>query len=584
MSIWKPQTKPLQVLLLSLCTIAVYHTLPAWAAVSEAEAQMAAQQQLDIVTQASHQALRRLNEVDAHLEVLRRGNYWGHNAQGQDVTWAPVEGLLQPVIFPFGHVSNEETPAWIRWSSGLQLASTMLGAGAMAYSPRHMYEIAAGWAVTYALLALIPSVVVATHDSSMQAEISTELEQLQKEQAQLRKQISDYEKVFPLLQAAAKSDFNNAVSRSFFLEQSDNTWPIAKINAETLQNWRQLAFEQNQATYQTLKASNNAQEAIAFLEQWLANGDFQEHLAERITLQRELNIWQSQRTEQQARAELERRLQERASLTREAYHQAASLAAKGQYAQAVKALDDFDWRPTDPEYTLVQEKHKTWKYAAFSELYRAAHDLAASGEIEVALEGLRKIEPQWPKEHPDYQRVRQKIKDWQKIMDQRLETRRKQGFLSNDTRVFLKELKIPILVSGDLPSQNTWNMTANRDIDADGSRSYRLLYVDSTTRGSFLITSGNGHYCGADFSNLSTSWFYAKPSYSIRHPQMGQLGIVFIEHLNAYAARIMRGKQCYLVISSHDYERTTDTMGRYLRLKRISKENFESVLKQLRWL
>lgn len=584
MQIYKPQTKFRQALLISLCAIAVQYTLPAWAAVSATEAQMAAQQQLDIITQASHQALRRLNEVDTRLEVLRRGNYWGHNAQGQDITWAPVEGLLQPVIFPFGHVSNEETPAWLRWSSGLQLAGTMLGAGAMAYSPRHMYEIAAGWAVTYALLALIPSVVVATHDSNVQTTTDAELEQAQKEQAQLRKQISDYEKVFPLLQAAAKSDFKDAVARSVFLEQSDNTWPIAKISDETLQSWRQLAFTQNQTTYLTLKASNNAQEAMAFLEQWLANGDFQDHLAQKITLQRELNNWQSQREEQQAREELERRLEERATLTRTAYHQAASLAVKGQYTDAVKALENFDWRPTDPEYALIKEKHKIWRYAAFSELYRDAHNLAASGEIEPALEGLKSIEPQWPKDHPDYQRVKQKIKDWQKIMAQRLETKRKQGFLSNDVRVFLKELKIPILVSGELPSKNTWNMTANRNIETDGSRSYRLLYVDRTTRGSFLIASGNNHDCGADFSNASTSWFYAKPSYSIRHPQLGQLGIVFIEHLNAYAARIMRGKQCYLVISSHDYESTTDRMGYHLGLKRISKESFESVLKQLRWL
>jgi len=599
---FKPlMTRATLVLMLTAQTLG--YASAAWAMPDTAEVQAAAQAQLQTLDQEAKTVIDQLITVNATLAALGQVEMWGTNTKGRDATWDPTIGLLLPMAFPLWNVFDQSAPGWIRWVSGFQLATGLVTASStMGFSPSNetMHNTLIAGSIAYALLGIVPSMVVATRDGVTRNSIPPQLQAAEQERERLRERDRQIQALRPALYVAAAGNFQTALNRLELVEDPQASWLTAVITPDSLSQWRQLARVQQQSSYEAIKTQNDPESAIAFLTDWLKKDDFENAQAEKALLTQELADWQARLTEQQrvqaeqermraereaaeqARQEVDRRLADRAQMTRETYREAYDHAANGDFEAAVGVLNGLEWRPTDAEYNLVQEKYKTWVYAYFTAFYKYVYNLAANeGDIGRALGELRSHQAEWPTDHPDYRRMQQKIKDWQQILNKRREIFRKQGFLTNEIRVLLKESGVPVLISSD-PPLGEWYSYAQNGISW-GAPYYKLVYHDSEA--SFAIFGIRDSNCDAGLGSGNASWLTRTTKRYVSNPTLGRIGVITTPYNEYTSQAIQRGKHCYAVVTPASYDPWI-AAGASLPAgsKRLTLDKFETVLKQLRFL
>lgn len=580
---------------------------PVFAALSPEEISRS-QEQLDKLRSKYRLELQQFEQMSTEKAALENTEMlnWGNNTHGQDVTWSPVMGLAVPILYPLITALDSSNPAWLRWTSGLQLITGLaaLGGGAALYTDsklpkgsetfntQTMNALLYGGAAAYAGLAVVPSTVVAARDGVANSVNQERLKVLALEHSDLQTSLEHTQSVLRVYEDLLADKLDSAADRADLL--SFHELKLGEITAERINTWRLAALDSSLAEYATLEQAGDPESTLKHLKILLENPNLALMPERKTELEASLSKWESAaekarkareklEADQAAREQAESDKIAKAELREKTFGEAYALAVDRNFSGALDKLNEYDWQESDPEYSKVNEKRTVWFRALLTDAYKGAYNQAANGDVEGAYYLLLATSSIWPKDHPDYNRVQQKLKDWKKILDQRSALNIKHGYLSSEQISALKELRIPVVIPSELPSDNSWRFISRTFYDYS-IPSYVIIYYDTKTHKSFAMVSGDEYYCGPN-SNVQSSWLHAGTSAYISNPTFGRVGLVTVAYQDAYVSKaIKRHGRCYAVVTPATYFDNLSDFDVPTDLTRTSKKDFESVIKSLKFL
>lgn len=518
------------------------------------------------------------------------GNTW----QNRDATWHTLWGFVLPGIPQLVTVFDSSAPAWLRWTEGAQLLSLgVLSFGGYQLFGEHLpapYTAGSQWVNdstaqglfygglgAYTALALVPSGIVSIHDHFSGSAFENNMRQNQEQLTRIDQELESLRLPLHIFNLAVQQNYSQALVEINAL--SSEQIEAYDLHFERLKQWKQKVFDK---AYQGYLAENLGTEAK--LEQLIALTEHP-YLSTRpelqTRLQQERTALQAQRDAEQATLQAREQALAEESERQTIFSAAYALAAKGDFFEAIEKLDTYVWKPEHSQYAQVQEKRKTWDYAWYTKMYKYAYNKAGAGDVEGALDALLNLQLYWPKDHPDYQRVAQKIKDWQHIYGKQKTFERKHGFLNKEQMRLLKSKGYPVIMTSTFPSNNDWRFVASTQ---SAYNQYSIFYYDTTTRKSFSIIGGR--LCG----DLGLGYYRqvkGKAQQFVNNPVLGPVGLISLGYADAYLTTDLRKNTdiCYTVVTPGNLEdwMVTDEDAP-ASLQRLTKAEFIQVIQSLKYL
>lgn len=366
--------------------------------------------------------------------------FWGISATGQDVTWSPVYGLALPVLAPFVMTLDWNNPAWLRWNSALQLLAGLVAAlsGTIVYQNQVQrsnslplitdaeinnlsVDLLVGSAIVYAVLAVVPSLIVASHDGVVNSgrtgrmtELADLLEPLKKNQEQLKTLI-------PLFEDLKEKNLTSAINRAGLLPE--NELRLAGIDEKRILVWKRVVLEDLLTVFRETEREGDPEQTLIILTALLKKpfwdvmpkqkAELEARLPALEQAAEEARLMREKAEEEQAQRELAESQRVEADQYREnIYKDAYKSANQGNYEHAISILMNFNWKPEHSQYSTVQQKLKEWNFILYSNLLKYAYNQAGNGQLQNAVDLLKPYLDKWPKSHPDYQRAKNKSAEW----------------------------------------------------------------------------------------------------------------------------------------------------------------------------
>jgi hypothetical protein len=589
-----------------------FNTLPVWAALNQDAQASIHQEYLELKSQwtTTHTQLEQLESEKNKLESTQN-LFWGYSTKGENVTWSTVYGLALPLFAPMVMSYDEQNPAWLRWTTGLQVLAglAMLVSGFVVYQDRFgnipylsqfidpqtlqsSYNLFWGSTIAYAVLGFVPSTVVAGHDGAVDLSRTSRLNEIENLTAPLKKNQAELKAILPVFEDLKANNLASALDRVALLTEDE--LQRAKIDSEKIKSWKLSLLDELLEAYAEAVLRENPEITLPALEKVLdseyiiAWPEKKAELAARLPeLQRAANTARLAREKREAEVAAQELAETQRTVAskyrQDLFNQAYALAVEQNFSEALEKLMEYEWQETDPEYIKVQEKKVLWFRSMLSKAYKDNYNLAANGDVKTAYQELSTLFAYWPSDHPDYNRARQKLKDWQQILDKRAELEVKRGFLTNQQISNLKALDIPVIIPAALPGQNYWYFISQTYHDSDFP-TYQIVYYDQVTHKSFAMVSGNMSYCGP-YSNGASSWLHSGTQAYIPNPVLGRIGLVTVEYQNAYVTQaILRHGRCYALVTPANYFYNLHDLDVPTDLERISKQDFEAVIRSLKYL
>jgi len=589
-----------------------FNVLPAWAALNQDAQASIHQEYLELKTQwtTTQAQLEQLESEKNKLESTQN-LFWGYSTKGENVTWSPVYGLALPLFAPIVMSNDEQNPAWLRWTTGLQVLAglAMLASGFVVYQDRmgnaaslsqyldpqtiqSSYNLLLGSAIAYAVLGIVPSTVVAGRDGAVDLSRTSRLNEIENLTAPLQKNQAELKAILPVFEDLKANNLTSALNRVALLNQEE--LKRGKINPERITTWKRAILDELLEAYAEAVLRENPEKTLPALEKVLdseyidAWPEKKAELAARLPgLQTAAEAARTAREKREtlaaAKELAESQRIEAAKYRENLFNQAYAQAVEQNFKAALEKLMEYEWQESDPEYAKVNEKKVLWFRSMLSKAYKDNYNLAANGDVKTAYEELGGLLKYWPTDHPDYNRVLQKLKDWQQILQKRAEIEVKRGYLNQTQISNLKELDIPVIIPATLPSENYWSYTTRTFYDS-GFPSYQIVYYDQETHKSFAMVSGNMAYCGP-YSNATSSWLHSGTQAYISNPVLGRVGLVTVEYQNAYVSQaLLRHGRCYAVVTPANFFDNLSDFDVPSNLERVSKKEFEAVIRSLKYL
>jgi hypothetical protein len=366
--------------------------------------------------------------------------FWGSSATGQDVTWSPLYGLTLPVLGPFVMTLDWNNPAWLRWNSALQLLVSLIAAvsGTVVYQNQVQrsnslplitnaevnnlsVDLLIGSAIAYAVLAVVPSFIVASHDGVVNSgrtgrmkELADLLEPLKKNQEQLKTLI-------PLFVDLKEKNLTSAINRAGLLPE--NELRLVGFDEKRILVWKRVVLEDLLTVFLETEREGDPEQTLLILTSLLKKpywdlmpkqkAELEARLPALERAAEEARLMREKAEEEQAQRELAESQRVEAAQNREKiYKEAYDFAAKGNYENALSILMNFNWKPEHSQYSIVQQKLKEWRFILYSRLLRDAYNQAGNGQLQNAVDLLKPYLDKWPANHPDYQRAKNKSAEW----------------------------------------------------------------------------------------------------------------------------------------------------------------------------